>query len=216
MKGKLIVVDGVEGGGKSTCLSVLERHIRTTYGQEVIRVREPGGTMMAEEIRDLILKQRDERVTPNTELLLMFASRSQLLENTIIPAVHAGKVVLSDRFSSATRAYQCSGRGEPVEKFLSLKDIVQGSFEPDLTFILDLDPMIGLDRAKKRGELDRFEMSEISFFNRVRNGFLEQAHECPERFRVVDAEQSAEDVQRAVLTVYDRWTETCNAGGGHR
>lgn len=198
MNGKMIVVDGIEGGGKSSCIRLIKL-ILEDYGINVETVREPGGTPMGEEIRSVLLANRgDEEVHENTELMLMFSCRSQLFEGRIKPSLKKGDWVLSDRFSSATRAYQGAGRGIDMNKVEMLENLVLGSFRPQLTFILDLPPEIGMERARGRGELDRIELEEMGFFHRVRKGYLDQATESPERFRVIDASLPQDQVFKQI------------------
>ncbi len=203
--GKFIVVDGLEGGGKTTNIEILARHIKERFGAEALITREPGGTPMAEKIRDVFKSHTDEHVHYKTELLLVFAARCQHIENLIKPALARGKWVICDRFSSASFAYQGYGRGAPLAMLKTLRDTVQGSFEPDLTMILDLDPAIGLARARGRGELDRIELCALDFFERARAGFLDLARQSPHAYRVVSAEGPLDEVSRDVIAAFDKW-----------
>jgi dTMP kinase len=157
--------------------------------------REPGGTPLAEEIREVLIKNREEKVVSETELLLMFAARAQHLYQKILPALEKGQCVISDRFTDATYAYQSGGRGVPAEKVALLETFVQGEIRPDITFLFDAPIEIGMSRAQKRGSLDRFEEEAMSFFNRVRDNYLQRAALEPERFKIIDASQSLESVQ---------------------
>lgn len=197
MKGNLIVVDGIEGGGKSSCIKIIKR-VLEEHGIKVITTREPGGTPMGEDIRDLFKAQRYEPIHENTELLLMFASRSQLVENIIKPSLDKGLWVISDRFTSSTVAYQSAGRGVGIEKVKILEGMILGDLKPEMTFIMDLPPEIGMARAKSRGELDRIEQEEMDFFHRVRKGYLDQANESPEKFTVINAEADQEAVFKEI------------------
>jgi dTMP kinase len=197
MKGKFITVEGTEGVGKSTNIAFIEQYFREK-GITFLRTREPGGTPLAEELRSLLLAKRDEAFDPTAELLAVFAARAQHLNTLIIPALEKGTWVLSDRFTDATYAYQGFGRGLSVELVSSLESIVQKTLRPDKTFLLDIDVELGLQRAQARGELDRFEIEKIDFFERVRAGYLERAKAEPERFSIIDAGQTLEKVQQAL------------------
>lgn len=194
MRGKFITVEGGEGVGKSSNIEFIANGLRER-GIECIVTREPGGTPLAEEIREVLIKRRDEKVCPDTELLLMFAARAQHLNEKILPALEAGTWVVCDRFTDATYAYQSGGRKLPAEKVANLETFVQGNLRPDVTLLLDAPIEIGMARASKRAELDRFEEEKIDFFNRVRENYLERAKADPERFIVLDASQTLEAVQ---------------------
>ncbi len=194
MRGKFITVEGGEGVGKSSNIEIIANGLRER-GIECIVTREPGGTPLAEEIREVLIKRRDEKVCPDTELLLMFAARAQHLNEKILPALDAGTWVVCDRFTDATYAYQSGGRQLPAEKVANLETFVQGNLRPDVTLLLDAPIEIGMSRACKRAELDRFEEEKIGFFNRVRDNYLERAKADPERFIVLDASQTLEAVQ---------------------
>ena len=203
-RGLFITVEGGEGVGKSTNIGFL-KSVLQEQGFEVIITREPGGTPLAEEIREVLIKNRDEKVVSETELLLMFAARAQHLHQKILPALNKGQCVISDRFTDATYAYQSGGRGVPSEKVALLENFVQGDIRPDMTFLLDAPIEIGMSRAQKRGALDRFEEEEVSFFNRVRDNYRERASQEPDRFKVIDASQSLDAVQADLrLTLIDK------------
>lgn len=198
MKGIMISLDGGEGSGKTSCIKFIEC-IFANKDIPFITTREPGGTKMAEEIRELLLKKRDgEKVDDITELLLMTAGRRQHLSNVIQPSLDGGKVVISDRFIASTIAYQSYGRGIDLNQVKTIQNIAIGDFKPNYTFILDVDPEVGMERARNRGELDRIEEEKMDFFRRVREGFLAQANEQPERFIVIDASASQEKVLEQV------------------
>lgn len=197
-KGKFITLEGVEGVGKSTNLEVIKKFLELKE-VEFIVTREPGGTPVAEEIRQLLLENREEKLYELSELLLIFAARSQHLEALIKPALNQGVWVLCDRFTDATYAYQGGGRNLSVDTIAALETLAQGELRPDLTFILDLDPEIGLDRASKRGALDRFEKEQVSFFQRVRATYLARALEEPERCRVIDAAAPIDEVEQQLI-----------------
>lgn len=194
MRGKFITVEGGEGVGKSSNIEFIANTLREK-GIDCVVTREPGGTPLAEEIREVLIQRREEKVCPDTELLLMFAARAQHLNAKIIPALEAGKWVVCDRFTDATYAYQSGGRGLPSEKVANLETFVQGALRPDVTLLLDAPIEVGMARASKRAALDRFEEEKVDFFNRVRNNYLGRAKADPERFVILDASQSLEDVQ---------------------
>ena len=199
MKGKFITVEGVEGVGKSTNIDTLKTLLEDS-GIEFILTREPGGTELAEKIRDLLLDIREEPLGEMSELLLVFAARAQHLNQLIKPALSSGKWVICDRFTDATYAYQGGGRGLNKLVISDLETMVQQDLRPDITVLLDLDPEIGLQRAAARGALDRFEQEELSFFTRVREAYLERAEAEKERFIVIDAAQELESVKKDLLS----------------
>lgn len=201
-RGKFITIEGGEGVGKSTNIEFI-KGLLEARGIECIVTREPGGTPLAEEIREVLIKNRDEKVVSETELLLMFAARAQHLHQKILPALASGTWVVSDRFTDATYAYQSGGRGVPEEKVSLLEDFVQGDVRPDLTLLLDAPIEVGMARAKNRGALDRFEEEQGEFFNAVRNNYLTRASSEPHRFKVVDATQALEAVQMDIKALFD-------------
>jgi dTMP kinase len=173
--GKFIVIEGMEGAGKSSAISVVEAVLQK-QGIEYINTREPGGTPLAESLRDMVKSvAHQEQLTAETELLLMYASRSQLLANVILPALSAGKWVIGDRHDLSSRAYQGGGRGFDEKIMSTIRDITLKGFKPDLTLYLDIDPHIGLSRAKDRGDLDRIELEKMAFFMRVHEKYRELA-----------------------------------------
>jgi dTMP kinase len=192
--GLFITVEGVEGAGKSTQLSLILQYLQDN-GIDVISTREPGGTPFAESVRELLLANRDEKVDQVTELLLMFAARSQHLTELIKPAIAEGKWVVCDRFTDATYAYQGGGRQLGFDLVAELEQLVQGDFRPDRTFYLDLPVEQGMQRVVTRGEKDRFEHEQVEFFERVRRAYLQLVEADPSRYIVIDASQSLESVQ---------------------
>lgn len=202
-KGKFIVVEGLEGAGKSSTIATVKQYLQRA-GHEVVCTREPGGTALAESLRTLVKQvQDDEVVAPQTELLLMYAARMQLLVNVIQPALIEGKWVLGDRHDMSSRAYQGGGR-QLDEAFINqLRHAVLGDLTPDLTLYLDIDPAIGLERARVRGELDRIEQEQLTFFQRTRQKYLQIAASEP-NIEVIDASQSLEQVQDSILAVLRR------------
>ncbi|MFK7862842.1 MAG: dTMP kinase [Pseudohongiellaceae bacterium] len=200
MKGKFITIEGVEGVGKSTNIETVKAYLAQNKIKFVVS-REPGGTLISEKIRDLLLEKHEEDLTELSELLLVFAARSQHIETFIKPHLENGTWVLCDRFTDATYAYQGGGRGLSRESISELENLVQKNLRPDLTVILDLDPKIGLERAKKRGELDRFEIEKLSFFEKVRDAYLEIARRDGQRCRVIDASQPLVQVGENITQV---------------
>ncbi|HLT03335.1 MAG TPA: dTMP kinase [Pseudomonas sp.] len=194
MNGLFITLEGPEGAGKTTNRAFLAERLRAA-GREVLLTREPGGTPLAERIRELLLTPSDEAMCSDTELLLMFAARAQHLDQVIRPALVAGKTVLCDRFTDATYAYQGGGRGLGEERIAVLENFVQGALRPDLTLVFDLPVEVGLARAAARGQLDRFEREGSDFFEAVRQAYLRRAARDPRRYRVIDAAQSLAQVQ---------------------
>lgn len=191
-------MEGGEGVGKSTNMTLLENFLRE-HKVDVMVTREPGGTVLGEDIRSLLLDNREAKISDMAELLMMFAARAQHLEEVIEPALAAGTWVLCDRFTDATYAYQSGGRGVPTDTVRSLENLVQGSLRPDYTILLDVDVATGMERARGRGELDRIEQETLDFFERVRARYLQIAQRSSGRFRVIDASQSLEEVQQQLL-----------------
>ena len=194
-RGRFITLEGSEGVGKTTNVGVIAETLRG-FGLKVLQTREPGGTPMAEEIRQLLLAVRQEQVAPLTELLLLFAARAQHIACVIEPALQAGTWVLSDRFTDATWAYQGGGRGGDLQQIATLEVMVQGELQPDLTVYLDLDPEVAAVRMAGR-ERDRFEREDRGFFQRVREAYIERAR-LHGRFRVINAAGTAPEVAAAV------------------
>lgn len=197
MSGLFITLEGPEGAGKSTNRDYLAARMRE-HGLDVVLTREPGGTPLAERVRELLLAPSDEAMAADTELLLVFAARAQHLAQVIRPALARGAVVLCDRFTDATYAYQGGGRGLSVERIATLEQFVQGDLRPDLTLVLDLPVEVGLARAAARGRLDRFEQEGQAFFEAVRQAYLQRAQGAPQRYSLLDAAQSLEAVQRDI------------------
>jgi dTMP kinase len=192
--GKFITLEGVDGAGKSTHLNFVADWMRQ-QGREVIVTREPGGTPLGETLRELLL-HRD--MDADTELLLMFAARQEHLAQLILPALARGAWVLSDRFTDASYAYQCGGRGIAVERIAALENWVQRGFQPDLTLLFDVPPEVAEARRSAAREADRFEREADSFFSRVRNAYLDRSRAEPARIRVLDARQTIEALQAEI------------------
>lgn len=194
IRGKFITVEGTEGVGKSSNMALIAELLGDA-GIPYIVTREPGGTPMAEDIRELLLAPRDEAVAPMTELLLIFAARAQHIARCIEPALAAGKWVLCDRFTDATFAYQGGGRGMGEAPIAALEGLVQRELRPDFTLLLDAPVEIGMARAGKRGDLDRFEREKQRFFEDIRACYLQRAGAESDRFLLVDASRSLDRVQ---------------------
>ncbi len=209
MTGLFITLEGPEGAGKSTNREYLAERLRER-GIEVQLTREPGGTPLAERIRELLLDPSDETMAVDTELLLVFAARAQHIAEVIRPALERGAVVLCDRFTDATYAYQGGGRGLPVERIAQLERFVQGDLRPDLTLVFDLPVEIGLSRAAARGRLDRFEQEGRAFFESVRNTYLDRARAEPARYHILDAAQTLAEVQRDLDSLLPTLLERLN------
>jgi len=203
MKGRLISLEGGEGAGKSTLLSGLRAHFERS-GMDVLYTREPGGTPVGEAIRALVLDPAHRDMAVETELLLMFAARAQLVSEVLQPALAAGRWVLCDRFTDASYAYQGGGRGVDAARIAELERIATGGLKPDLTLLLDLPVAHGRARASQRGDADRIEAERDDFFERVRSAYRARAQAEPRRFRIIDASQPADAVLRnAVLAIDD-------------
>jgi dTMP kinase len=206
--GKFITIEGIEGAGKSTTIHRLGLFLKH-HGIDHITTREPGGTVVAEAIRQLLLGDYQEPVDDITELLLIFASRRQHVRTIIIPALQQGKWVLCDRFTDATYAYQGSGRRLPITMINQLHQMVHNTLNPDLTLLLDLDVTQGLTRASKRSSPDRIEKQANNFFERVRQGYLKYALSEPNRFRIIDATESQTQVMARIEAlmqpILDSW-----------
>lgn len=198
--GKFITVEGIEGVGKSTNVAHLTKAIEAR-GHAVISTREPGGTPMAERIREMLIEHGDEPMSDVAELLLMFASRSLHVNNVIVPALASGTWVVCDRFVDASRAYQGGGRGLPLEDIDQIARLVLGDLKPDVTILLDAPVEIGMSRADKRGAPDRFETERAAFFERVRECYLRLAASEPERFVVVDATANMDTMRSNIESI---------------
>lgn len=201
-RGRFITVEGSEGAGKSTHLASLVAHLEA-HGIEVVSTREPGGTPLAEAIRDLLLARREETLDALAELLLMFAGRAQHLAEVIRPALAGGRWVVCDRFTDASFAYQGAGREMGHATVATLAKLVHGDLNPDLTLYLDLPRDVGLARTRRRGELDRFEVENAAFFDRVRQGYLDLAAAEPERIQTLDASGDLDTVRAGVIAAID-------------
>ena len=202
MKGRLISLEGGEGAGKSTLLAGLRAHFERS-GMDVLYTREPGGTPVGEAIRALVLDPAHRGMTVETELLLMFAARAQLVHEVLQPALVSGRWILCDRFTDASYAYQGGGRGVDAMRIGELERIATGGLKPDLTLLLDLPVAHGRARASQRSDADRIEVERDDFFKRVRATYLARAQAEPARFRVIDALQPADAVLQAAVATID-------------
>jgi len=211
--GLFITVEGSEGAGKTTALDFLEAALRDAK-IDVLRTREPGGTALGEELRDLLLTVRDDAIDPMAELLMVFAARAQHLRQRIVPALEAGVWVLCDRFTDATYAYQGAARGLGFDAIAQLEQLVQGSLRPDLTLLLDLPVKEGLERARNRGALDRFEQEKLEFFERVSNCYRDLAQQSSGRMRVVEAGTDLEGVRAQLQGLVIELLDLRRAGDG--
>ncbi len=202
-KGWMIVCDGSNGAGKTTVMKAIQDHL-TSEGHDVVVTREPGGTLIGEKIREVILDPSTPEMGDITELLLFAAARAQHVTEMIKPALASGKIVLCDRFDSATKSFQHYARGLSLDLINTINDAALNGFLPDIYMILDIDPVLGLERVKQRGDgLDRMEKEAFEFLNRARNGYLDQARKNPERYRVIDASKPVDAVVTEAIAVID-------------
>lgn len=200
---RFITLEGGEGVGKSTNLQFIQQLLAEKQ-IEVVVTREPGGTALAEKIRHLLLEKSDEAITSQAELLLVFAARAQHIQHVILPALQQGRWVLCDRFTDATYAYQGGGRNMDTQMISGLEQLVQGDLRPDLTLLLDAPVETGLQRAKQRGKLDRFETEQIDFFQRVRQAYLQRASLEQNRYKIIDAGLPLIEVQTQISQAINR------------
>ncbi|MDK1234377.1 dTMP kinase [Cronobacter turicensis] len=209
MSSKYIVIEGLEGAGKTTARNLVVETLKSLGITDMTFTREPGGTVLAEKLRSLVLDIKsvgDEVITDNAEVLLFYAARVQLVETVIKPALARGEWVIGDRHDLSTQAYQGGGRGIDRELLATLRQTVLGDFAPDLTLYLDVEPRIGLERARARGELDRIEQESLDFFNRTRARYLELAAADP-RIITIDACQPLEAVSHDIRSAIARWVQ---------
>ncbi|EGR1982491.1 TPA: dTMP kinase [Vibrio parahaemolyticus] len=205
MKANFIVVEGLEGAGKSTAIKTVLDTLKQAGIENIVNTREPGGTPLAEKMRALVKEEHEgEELKDMTELLLLYAARVQLVENVIKPALANGQWVVGDRHDLSSQAYQGGGRQIDASLMKNLRDTTLGDFKPAFTLYMDIDPRIGLDRARGRGELDRIEKMDISFFERTRERYLEIANADPS-IVVINAEQSIEEVSRDIQDALNEW-----------
>ncbi len=198
LRGRFITLEGVDGAGKSTHIPYVSELLRRA-GHEVVLTREPGGTPLAERLRELLLH---EAMHPETETLLMFAARREHVEQVIQPALVRGAWVLSDRFTDASFAYQHGGRGVDADKIMILESWVQGGLQPDLTLLFDVPVAVSCQRLVGARDPDRFEQESAPFFERIRNAYLQRAADFPARFHIVDGNRSIDEIRQSLDTIF--------------
>ena len=204
-KAQFIVIEGLEGAGKSTAVNFVKRWLLDHGIEKILTTREPGGTPLAESIRKLVKSvHHTEQVTSQTELLLMYAARSQLVSEVIKPALAKGEWVICDRFYWSTFAYQGGGRNIPMDIILPIHKATLGDFTPHITLYMDIDPVIGMQRVRQRGALDRFEQQEADFFQRVHQSYLTFA-KTEKTFKTINAQQTLAQVQQEIAKVLERY-----------
>ena len=201
-KGRFITIDGVEGAGKSTQIDLICSYLHRK-GIKVVRTREPGGTDVGEKIRSVLLDVDNQEMHSDTELLLMFSSRNELIQNKIIPALNNGSWVVSDRFTDASFAYQGGGRMLNIDRIAKLEEWVLGDFQPDLTLLLDISVEVGMTRIEARAAKDRIELEERAFFERVRSVFISRSEAFPERIKLIDASGTIDDIHEKIRLLVD-------------
>ncbi|MXP67460.1 dTMP kinase [Pantoea sp. Aalb] len=205
MKGYFIVIEGLEGAGKSTAIKIVSSILQEQGIINLIFIREPGSTPLAEKLRILIKQGIDgEYFNNKAELLMLYAARVQLTENIIKPALSRGDWVIGDRYDLSSQAYQGGGRGLNINLIRTIRNLVLGNFTPDLTFYLDIPPKIGLQRIFVRGKLDRFEKESLSFFERTRNQYLAIAN-TDSKIVIIDATQSISKITLSIKTTLHNW-----------
>jgi len=207
MKSNFIVIEGLEGAGKTTARDTIVATLKQHGIEDIVFTREPGGTPLAEKIRELIKQGIEgEQITDRAELLMLYAARVQLVENVIKPALARGAWVVGDRHDLSSQAYQGGGRGMDIRLMAQLKQSVLGDFAPDLTLYLDVTPEIGLQRARSRGALDRIEQESLNFFTRTRERYLTLAA-ADESIKTIDATQDIEGVSAAIRQTLAQWLQ---------
>ncbi|WP_130098858.1 dTMP kinase [Siccibacter turicensis] len=209
MRSKFIVIEGLEGAGKTTARNLVIETLQAHGVTDLVFTREPGGTVLAEKLRSLVLDIKsvgDETITERAEVLLFYAARVQLVETVIKPALARGACVIGDRHDLSTQAYQGGGRGIDADMLATLRQAVLGDFAPDLTLYLDVTPEVGLKRARARGELDRIEQESLDFFNRTRARYLALAASTPS-IKTIDATRSLEQVSQDIRDTVVGWME---------
>lgn len=201
MNSKFISIEGIEGAGKSTQLAFIQQYLQQ-QGINVVVTREPGGTELGEQIRDILLSPRKEGMSDDAELLLMFAARAEHIDQVVQPALARGDWVLCDRFVDATFAYQGGGRGIDSERIKQVADWTLKGLQTDLTLLFDLPVEVGQERVNTRnGDIDRFEQEKTAFFQQIRNCYLQRAQQEPNRMKVIDSSQSIEQIQMQLTSI---------------
>ena len=201
-QGRFITIEGIEGAGKSTHINYIAGLLKAP-GRELVMTREPGGTLLGEAVREILLNKNSIKISGETELLLMFAARAQHLEEIIRPALARGACVVCDRFTDSSFAYQAGGRGVAWEIITRLKEIVHGDLAPDITLLFDLPVETGIARIRSRGSPDRFESEQLDFFQRVRDAYLQIAGAEPERMKIINAANSIEEVRENIKSTLE-------------
>jgi dTMP kinase len=197
---KFITLEGVDGAGKSTCINFIKRYL-ADKNLESVFTREPGGTLLGEKLREILLH---DEINPETETLLMFAARSEHVQQVIKPNLQSGLNVISDRFTDATYAYQSGGKYVEMKKITILKNWVHEDLKPDLTLLFDLPIDVSLSRLKINGNLDKFEKQEADFHIRIKDSYLALAKKEPNRFEVIDSNQNINNIQKDIYLVLDK------------
>lgn len=213
MRSNYIVIEGLEGAGKTTARDVVVETLRELGINDLLFTREPGGTVLAEKLRSLVLDIKsvgDEVITDKAEVLMFYAARVQLVDSVIKPALAKGQWVIGDRHDLSTQAYQGGGRGIDRQMLATLRDAVLGNFRPNLTIYLDVTPEVGLKRARARGDLDRIEQESLNFFNRTRARYLELAA-ADDSIITIDATQSLEKVMSDIRAAVTAWVAELQA-----
>ena len=204
MNGKFISIEGIEGAGKSTQLAFIERYLKQ-QGKNIVVTREPGGTALGEQVRELLLAPRDEGMAVDTELLLMFAARAEHIDQVIKPAIQRGDWVISDRFVDATFAYQGGGRGIAAERIEQISAWTLNGLQTDITFLFDLTVELGQQRVISRnGIVDRFEQEKTAFFQKIRDCYLQRSQQEPNRIKVIDASKTINEIELQLTAALDR------------
>ena len=197
--GKFITLEGVDGAGKTSHIEFIKEYL-TNLKLDFIMTREPGGTELGERLREILLH---DEMRPKTETILMFAARNEHIEKVIRPGLTSGAIVISDRFTDASYAYQSGGKGVEDEEIDVLKDLVQKNLQPDLTFLFDLPVEVSIKRLKKTRKLDKFEKEEKGFHENVRKKYLMLAKNNPKRFSVLNSEKSIDEIQSQIKIKLD-------------
>jgi dTMP kinase len=211
MNAKFVVIEGLEGAGKSTAINTIVDTLHKLGVAKLIQTREPGGTPLAEKMRELVKQEHDSEVLLDiSELLLMYAARVQLVSHVIKPALAADTWVVGDRHDLSSQAYQGGGREIDAKTLESLKKVTLGDFKPDFTLYLDIDPKIGLARARGRGELDRIEKMDLSFFERTRERYLNLADQ-DDSIHIINAQQTLDSVQNDITMALTHWYQRLNS-----
>ena len=207
MKGKLITFEGIDYCGKSIQMELLKKKI-VNLGKPVLIIREPGGTLVSEKIRDILLKRENELMSPVTEYLLFSAARAQLVQHKILPNLKAGKTILCDRFYDSSTAYQGYGRGIDLDRVNLINKLATQNISPDITFLLDID-IDEVERRKEKSQrkLDRIEQETRTFFNKVRQGYLTIAENNPNRFKIIDGTKSIPEIENIIWSIFNSYLQ---------